>query len=94
MAIKKCPKCGSEKTQLTNIKGKHGILWLILFGWIWLIWVGIKYMIGFTILLCWDWWMAIVKKSSKKGYIYKSKHWFEFSTKMYYCTDCGNNFKG
>ena len=38
MAVnKKCPKCGSEQVQLSNESSKHGCLFLILFGWIFLV---------------------------------------------------------
>lgn len=94
MAVIKCPKCGSNKTQLTNVKSKHGILWLILFGWLWIFWIMCKWMIGFFIFVFYDWWMAIIAKNRKKGYVYRSKGWFTGSTKSYYCNDCGNNFKG
>lgn len=94
MAIIKCPKCGSSKTQLTNVKSKHSLIWLILFGWIWVIWLMIKWMIGFTIFICYDWWMMIIKKNSGKGYVPASKGWFAFIKREYYCNDCGNNFRG
>lgn len=94
MAIIKCPKCGSSKTQLTRAKSKHSILWLILFGIWWIMWLMVKWMIGCTIFLFYDWWMMIIKKSSGKGYVPASKGWFTFSKREYYCHDCGNNFKG
>ena len=94
MPVKKCPKCGSNKTQLTSDKSKHGILWFILFGLYYVFWLMCKWMVGLCVLLCYDWWMAIIAKSRGKGYVFKSKGWFEFSTKKYYCHDCGDNFKG
>ena len=42
----KCPKCGSTHVQLSNIESKHGCFWFILFGWIYLIWILIKWCIG------------------------------------------------
>ena len=62
----KCPKCGSTHVQLSNVESKHGCLWTILFGWLYLIWVAIKWIIGFLIILCFDWWMAIIKSVQKK----------------------------
>lgn len=97
----KCPKCGSNHTQLTaieNDKKKHGFLWFILFGfWYWLflltIWM-FKIVIGMMILMCWDWWMAIVKKTKNLGYSWKCKRFFaKVKKKHYYCHDCGTNFK-
>lgn len=90
----KCPKCGDTKVQLTAERSKHGCLWFILFGAFWLMWVGIKWTIGLMIFMCWDWWMAIVKASQKKGYIWKSKQWFSGVKRKYYCHNCGYNFKG
>ena len=90
----KCPKCGSEKVQLTSESSKHGCLWLILFGWAYLILVFFKWIIGFAVLVCIDWWMAMIKKSKGKGYIWKSKRWFSGKRRTYYCHDCSHNFRG
>lgn len=90
----KCPKCGSTHVQLSNVESKHGCLWFILFGWIYWIWVLVKWMIGFMIILCFDWWMAIIKAVQKKGYVWKGKRWFSGRKKTYYCHDCSYNFKG
>ena len=89
-----CPKCGSTKVQLSNVESKNGCLWFILFGWVYLILIPIKWMIGLTVLVCFDWWIAIIKKKQGKGYIYKSKGWFSGKRKTYYCHDCSHNFKG
>ena len=91
-ADRKCPKCGSEKVQLSNVKSKHGCLWLILFGVFYVFWVLIKWMIGIALLCCYDWWMAIIKAACKKGYVWQSKKWFSGSKKVYYCHDCNHNF--
>ncbi|MBE6577718.1 MAG: hypothetical protein E7653_06230 [Ruminococcaceae bacterium] len=90
---RKCPKCGSEKVQLSDTTKKHGCLWFILLGWIYILWMFFKWMIGFMVLICLDWWMAIIKKSQNKGYVWKSKRWFSGKTQYYYCHDCGHNFK-
>lgn len=89
----KCPKCGSTNVQLSNQENKHGCLYIVLFGIFYFMWLMIKWMIGFMILICFDWWMAIVKKSSDKGYVWQSKRWFSNKRKVYYCHDCGHNFK-
>ena len=91
---KKCPKCGSSKTQLVDNKSKHGFIKLILFGMYYMLWYMCKVMFGTIIFLCYDWWMAIIAKSQNKGYTYASKRWFTFSNKIYYCHDCGHNFRG
>ena len=36
---RKCPKCGSEKVQLSSTKSKHGCLFLLLFGIFYVFWV-------------------------------------------------------
>ena len=90
---RKCPKCGSERVQLSDVQKKHGCLWFILLGWIYVFWVMIKWMIGIIIFFVYDWWMAIVKASQGKGHVWQSKKWFSGSSKVYYCHDCGHNFK-
>lgn len=91
---KKCPKCGSEKTQLTHIKSKHGFLKFLFFGIWYMLYIFYKWMIALTILICYDWWRAIIAKNSGKGYVWVSKKWFDINKKFYYCTNCGHNFKG
>ena len=90
----KCPKCGSTHVQLSNVESKHGCLWFILFGWIYWAWVFCKWMIGFMIIICFDWWMAIIKEVQQKGYVWKGARWFSGRKKVYYCHDCSHNFKG
>ena len=90
---RKCPKCGSEKVQLSDNTKKHGCLWLMLLGWIYIFWLMFKWMIGFMILIYFDWWMAIIKGVQNKGYVWQSKKWFTGNRKYYYCHDCGYNFK-
>ena len=90
----KCPKCGSDRVQLSNERSKHGCLWFVLLGWLFLIWLMVKWCIGFIVLCCIDWWMAIIKKSQGKGYIWKCKRWFSGKKRIYYCHECSYNFKG
>ncbi|MCQ2570858.1 MAG: hypothetical protein MJ154_01240 [Candidatus Saccharibacteria bacterium] len=90
---KKCPKCGSGKVQLSNERSKHGLLWLILFGIYYICWIFCKWMIGVIIFCYYDWWMYLVKKSQNKGHIWQSKKWFSGNKRIYYCHDCGHNFK-
>ena len=92
-ANRKCPNCGSEKVQLSYISKNHGCLWFLLFGLFYVIWVMIKWIIGLIILICFDWWMAIIKESQEKGVVWESKKWFSGKTRVYYCHDCGYNFQ-
>ncbi len=90
----KCPKCGSTQVQLSSVSSKHGFLWFLLLGWVYLIIIPIKWLIGLTVLVLIDWWMAIIKKAQNKGYIWKCKRWFSGKKKYYYCHNCGHNFRG
>ena len=74
-----CPKCGSNRVQLSNVESKHGCFW---------------FLIGLMVFMLIDWWLAIIKKSQGKGYVWKSKRWFSGRKKTYYCHDCSYNFKG
>lgn len=88
----KCPKCGSQKCQLTD-KAKHrGFLYFLVFGVFWLIYAMIKWTIGIMVFLCFDWWYAIIMKARKKAYHWHCKKWFT-KRNSYYCQDCGFNFK-
>ncbi len=52
----------------------------------------VKWTIGICILICYDWWMAIIKAIAKKEYVWKCKRWFSGKKKTFYCHDCGYNF--
>ena len=94
MAINtKCPKCGSTKVQLSNEESKHGCMWFILLGWLFLIWVAIKWCIGLMVFFLYDWWVAIIHKCSGKGHVWQSKKLFSGRRRIYYCHDCGYNFR-
>ena len=58
---RKCPRCGSTHVQLSDERSKHGCLWLILFGFFYLAWIIIKWIIGLMVFLLIDWWMAILR---------------------------------
>lgn len=94
MAInRKCPKCGSTHVQLSNERSKHGCFWLLIFG-VW--YVGLlmfKWIIGMMVFICYDWWMAIVKSIGGKGHVWKCRKWFSGNKRVFYCHDCGYNFK-
>ena len=94
VAIKrKCPRCGSSRVQLSSERSKHGCLWAILFGMYYIVWIMFKWSIGLCILFVWDWWMAIIKKASGKGYVWQSKKWFSGKNQVFYCHNCGYNFR-
>ena len=88
-----CPKCGSTKVQLSNESSKQGCLYAVLFGIYYFIWIMIRWMIGFMVFICYDWWMAIVHKSSGKGHVWQAKRWFSNRRRIYYCHNCGYNFR-
>lgn len=90
---RKCPKCGSTNVQLSNERSKHGCLFTLLFGVYYLIVVMFKWMIGLCVFALYDWWMAIIKKASGKGYVWQSKKWFSGKKQVWYCHDCGYNFR-
>lgn len=89
----KCPKCGGNHVQLSNESSKHGCLFTLLFGIYYIIWLFIRYTIGLVIFICYDWWMAIIHFSHNKGHVWQSKRWFSNRRKIYYCHDCGYNFR-
>lgn len=94
MAVNRiCPKCGGTRVQLSNESSKHGCLLVVLFGIFYFFWIMIKWMIGFFVFLLYDWWMAIVHKSMRKGHVWQSKRWFSNRRRIYYCHDCGHNFR-
>lgn len=90
---RKCPRCGSQQVQLSNERSKHGCLWLILFGIYYICWIVLKWMIGFCVFVCYDWWMVIVKRASGKGHVWQCKKFFSNTKKVYYCHHCGYNFR-
>lgn len=93
MINRKCPKCGGEHVQLSNERSKHGCLFTILFGFWYLGLVLIKWCIGLMVLCLYDWWMAILKKLQNKGHVWQCRKWLSGNKRIYYCHDCGHNFK-
>lgn len=89
----KCPKCGSNRVQLSNVENKHGCLFTILFGIYYIMLVFCKWCVAAMLLIFVDWWMAIIKAIQHKGYVWKFKGWISNKKKTYYCHDCGHNFK-
>lgn len=90
---KKCPKCGSEKVQLTNENKKHGVLWFILFSIPYACWWLFKATCALCVLILWDWWMAIIKKKQGKGYTWISKRMISNKSQTFYCHECNHNFR-
>ena len=94
MAINvRCPKCGSTQVQLSSERSRHGCLWTVLFGVYYIFWVMIRWMIGFMVFVMWDWWMAIIKSIMRKGHVWQCRKWFSGTRKVYYCHNCGYNFR-
>ena len=94
MAVnRKCPKCGGRHVQLSNEQSRHGCLFTILFGIWYLMLVFIRWLIGLILLCVWDWWMAILKTLMGKGYVWQCRKWFSGTKRIYYCHDCGYNFR-
>jgi hypothetical protein len=87
--------------QLSNEMQKqgHGCLYSIFFGlWYWtylIIKVMCKWAIGCFVFF-YDAIAAIIAAVRKKGYVWKCKKWFQTKTRtrqIWYCHDCGNNFR-
>ena len=94
MAInRKCPKCGSERVQLSNERSKHGCFWFLVFGIYYIFFLMFKWTVGMFIFIFYDSWMSIVNKSSNKGYIWHCRKWFSGNKRIFYCHECGYNFK-
>ncbi len=79
--------------QLTTDTGKHGCLYLFLFGWVYLAWLLLKWTLALLVLVYYDWWMALVKMLIGKRHIWVSLCMFSFRRKTYYCHSCGYNFR-
>ncbi|MGN1163454.1 MAG: hypothetical protein ACI4S4_01475 [Candidatus Ornithospirochaeta sp.] len=90
----RCPRCGGDHVQLSSERSKHGCLWFILFGIYYIAWILVKWTVGISVLILWDWWMAIVCALLGRGYVWKSRGWFSTTKRIYYCHDCGHNFRG
>lgn len=89
----RCPKCGSERVRLSDEKSEHGWLWMLVFGWAYLLLTLIKWVIGVLIFLYYDWWMALVKACMKKRHTWKCRQWFSGKKRVFCCSDCGYKFK-
>ncbi len=90
---RKCPRCGSDFVQLTNERSRHGCFFTLLFGVYYIIVVLFRWIIGLMLLICLDWWMAIIKTAAGKGYVWQCRKWFGSTKRVYYCHTCGYNFR-
>lgn len=90
---KQCPRCGGTRVQLSMERSKHGCFWFIVFGIWFIVWRIVKYCIGFAVLICFDWYMALIAKLLHKGYVWRCKSWFSGRKQLYYCHTCGYNFR-
>ncbi len=90
---KKCPRCGSDKVQLSSERSKNGCLWFLLFGVLYIGYVIIRWIIGTIIFILYDWWMSLVRRGQGLGYIWQSKKWFSLNKRVFYCHNCSNNFR-
>ena len=88
-----CPRCGSTHVQLSDERSKHGCLWFIFFGFFYLFWIMIKWVIGFMVFILIDWWMAIIRSVQGRGYVWKCRTFFAGTKQLFYCHDCGYNFR-
>lgn len=57
------------------------------------VWRIVKYCIGFAVLICFDWYMALIAKLLHKGYVWRCKSCFSGRKQLYYCHTCGYNFR-
>ncbi len=89
----KCPNCGSTHVQLSNEESKHGFFFFLFLGWLYLIWILFKWMIGIIVFLLYDWWVAIIHAAKGKGHVWQCKKLFSGRRRIYYCHDCGKNFR-
>lgn len=91
---RKCPQCGSNYVQLSNEKSKYGFFWFLIFGIFYILYiVFIKWLTGIVIFLFYDIWMFIVKKVNNKVYVWQCVKWFSINKRIFYCHNCGYNFK-
>lgn len=89
---RQCPRCGSTHVQLSMERSKHGCFWFILFGIGFVLWRIVKYCIGIAILVCFDWYMAIIANLRNRGYVWHCKKWLSGRKRTFYCHNCGYNF--
>ena len=63
------------------------------FGFYYIVYLLCKWTVAFCILILFDWWIAIIKAITGKGYVWKSLSLFSSRRKLYYCHSCGHNFR-
>ena len=89
----RCPKCGSDRVQLSNEMNKHGCLWFLLCGIYYVAWYLCRMLIGLIIFIVYDSWANFVYRLRGRGYVWQSKRWFSNRRRIYYCHTCGYNFR-
>ena len=86
-----CPRCGGKNVELKYVERKSllfdEIIGLDLIGGF------MRWSLAILLFLYYDIWAYLVKKSFKKGYIWKSKRILSSKIKYYYCPDCDKEFK-
>jgi hypothetical protein len=84
-----CPKCGgtnvrSEQKQVFNndvkFKAGNGCLWWVLLGWLYILYIALKWIAKLFYFIFIGWWVAIIQKNKKDK---------ESRTVVHICQDCG-----
>ncbi len=89
----RCPRCGSRRVQCSNERSKNGCFWFFLIGFPYVLFVLLKWMVGLFLLVCFDWWIAILRRSIGRGYVFRSLRLFSGTKRIFFCHDCGYNFR-
>lgn len=95
MINKLCPSCGSNRVQLSNEETHHhGFFWWLFFGWYaCLVYYMFKWTIGLMVFCLWDIWAYFVDKTKGVGHVWICRRFFSSKKRIYYCHDCGLNFR-
>ncbi len=88
----RCPRCGSENTQLSAETRTRGCLWLIAFGWYYVAFVALKWFVGVMLFLFIDWWLAIIFACIRRPYRWTCRRFFTGRRRYYFCHNCGHNY--
>jgi len=88
-----CPNCGStnvrsEQKQIINnnvkIKRGNGCLWWLLLGWLYILYIAVKWFFKILYFIFIGWWVALIKKNKKSE---------ESRTVVHICQDCGHKWE-
>ncbi len=89
----KCPYCGStDVVVVKDDRPHHGFFWWILWGYLYLIWVVIKWSIGILVFVFWDSWMFFVHLLLGRRHSWKCAYWFFGKKRVFVCGHCGRTF--